>query len=357
MLLSSYEPVHKGYTVDQLRKLYSSGNSKLWPKPELFDEVNQEKFQDIGVLPELKNTDSLFDEKAKLGRLLFFDPKLSSSGQIACASCHDPEFAYADGRRVAKGYSLRNGTRNVPTLINIGYAKTFFWDSRAKTLEHQVVFPIENPEEMNTSKNDAEENIKKIKLYRIFFKNAFGDDEININKIAIAISAFERTLVSPKTRFDDFISGNSSAFTDSEVRGLHLFRTKAKCINCHNTPYFSDQNSYNLGLTNYGLVTEDLGLYQTTKKDEDVGRFKTPTLREISRTAPYFHFGLVRSLDNLIRIYNQGMPKEIPVETQKKDPKFQKKSKMIQPLNLTEQEIKDLESFLETLSSQEEIVN
>lgn len=357
-MVSSYQPLRKGYTVDELRTLYSSGNQSLWPLPELFDEAKLD-FLDIGKLPEpfYPKENPFSEDKRKLGELLFFEPKLSFSGQIACASCHDPEFAFADGRRVSKGVSLRNGNRNSPTVFNIAFAKHLFWDGRAESLEEQVLGPITNPVEMHTELHIAVENIRKMSAYKIFFRKAFGSDSVNIRKISQAIATYERSLVTQHTRFDEFVSGTAEAFSDSEVRGLHLFRTKAKCINCHNTPYFSDQKFHNLGMTNYGLVTEDLGRYNVTFRNEDVGKFKTPTLREVSRTAPYFHQGLVRSLDDLVRIYDRGMPRDVPGLLQKSDPKFPKKSDMIKVLNLNEDEQRDLVNFLATLSSQEEIVN
>ena len=182
--------------------------------------------------------------------------RLSKSGQIACASCHNPELGWADGNRVSFGHDRQNGTRNAPTLLNIGFAKTFFWDGRSATLEEQVKAPIENPVEMNLHMSLATK-IRKIKGYKPYFEKAFGTTEITEDRIAKAIATFERSLISPPSRFDKFVSGKRNALTDAEVKGLHLFRTKANCINCHNTSYFSDQKFHNLGLTYYGRKYED----------------------------------------------------------------------------------------------------
>ena len=150
---------------------------------------------------------------------------------------------------------------------------------------------------MNMHSRLAVKRISKIKGYRDYFIKAFGDKKITEDRITKAIATFERTLVSPtkNSRFDQFVSGKKEALTDSEINGLHLFRTKANCINCHNTPYFSDQKFHNIGLTYFGREYEDLGRYNITKDPKDVGKFKTPTLREISETAPYMHNGLFRT--------------------------------------------------------------
>lgn len=353
VLMGFHNTEDKTYTAMELRDLYGSGNPKLWPQPHLFDEA-LEGFQDIGALPEpVFPKDNPYSEaKEELGKLLFFDPRLSSSGQIACANCHNPDLAWADGMRVAVGHNRQLGTRNTPTLLNIAYATTFFWDGRAKTLEEQALGPIQNPAEMHSSSKLAIKRIKKVKGYQAYFEKAFGDKIITEEKILKAIATFERTLISPKSKFDNFVLGkNKKALSDSEVRGLHLFRTKANCINCHNTPYFSDNKFHNLGLTYYGRKYEDLGLYLTTKKNEDVGKFKTPTLREVSETKPYMHNGLFPQLENVVMMYNGGMGVEKPKGEQINDPKFPKKSEMIQKLNLSDEEVQDIAAFLRTLHS------
>jgi len=341
-----------GYTVNELRELYGSGHHSLWPKMQLFDEAKA-GFQDIGSLPEMTfPADNPYSEdKAELGKMLFFDPRLSGSGQISCANCHNPDLGWADGSRVSFGHNRQTGTRNAPTLINIGYAKTLFWDGRAMTLEEQVKSPIENPVEMNIHYKLATKNIRKVKGYKVYFEKAFGTKDITEERISKAIATFERTLVSPASRFDKFIRGKKNELTDSEVNGLHLFRTKANCINCHNTPYFSDQKFHNLGLTYYGRKYEDLGRYKETLKNEDVGKFKTPTLREVTDNKPYMHNGLFPELANVVMMYNAGMGREIPKAHQTNDPKFPHKSAMIVRLNLTDDEVFDIVAFLKTLNS------
>ncbi|WP_366557399.1 cytochrome c peroxidase [Chryseobacterium sp.] len=346
---SDFGSIQKGYTHQELRDLYGSGNQDLWPKPHLFDEA-KEGFQDIGSLskPEFPKDNPYSKDKEELGKVLFFDPRLSKSGQISCANCHDPELGWADGRRVAYGHDRQQGTRNTPTILNIIYAKEYFWDGRATTLEEQAKAPIENPVEMNLHSRLAVKRIAKIKGYREYFQKAFGTEKITEENIVKAIATFERTIISPKSKFDKFVEGKKDALTDSEINGLHLFRTKANCINCHNTPYFSDQKFHNVGLTYFGREYEDLGLYNISKKNEDVGKFKTATLREVSQTAPYMHNGLFPNIRGVLNLYNAGMPNE---KRNRDSPLAPKKSGMLEKLNLTDAELTDLENFLKTLHS------
>ena len=346
---SGTEKIDRTYSAIDLRELYGSGDPGRWPQAHLFDEAI-EGFQDIGPLPRpaFPKDNPYSKEKEELGKMLFFDPRLSGSGQISCTNCHDPEMMWADGRRVSFGHDKQTGTRNAPTVLNIVYATQLFWDGRAKDLEAQAKFPIENPLEMNIHSRLAVRRIAKIEGYKDLFKAAFGDSKVNEDRIVKAIATFERSLVSPPSRFDKFVSGQKNALSDSEVRGLHLFRTKANCINCHNTPYFSDQKFHNLGLTYFGREYQDLGLYEITKKKEDVGKFKTPTLREVSHTAPYMHNGLFPNIRGVLNMYNAGMPDE---KGNKEDPLFPKKSGMLTTLNLSEEDFVDIENFLTSLHS------
>ncbi len=334
---------------ENLRELYGSGDPSLWPEPFLFEEA-KEGFVDIGPLPKFKHPSSnpYSKEKEELGKSLFFDPRLSRSGQISCANCHDPELMWSDGNRVAYGHDRQQGTRNTPTVLNIAYATTMFWDGRAKDLEDQVKFPIENPLEMNMHTRLAVRNIRRIKPYRELFEKAFPGEKITEENISKALATFQRTLISPPTRFDQFVNGKKEALSDSEIRGLHLFRTKANCINCHNTPLFSDQKFHNLGLSYAGREYEDLGQYEITKNPEDLGKFKTPTLREISHTAPYMHNGLFPHIRGLLNMYNVGMVTEKRAAS---NGLVSKKSAMLVSLNLSEEELQDLENFLLSLHS------
>ena len=339
-------------TIEKLRKTYSSGDISQWEKPELDEEVIA-NFEDIGVLPKMifPENNPYSEAKKELGKMLFFDPRLSKSKQISCASCHDPELAWGDGRTISYGHNRQTGKRNSPSLLNIGYHSVFFWDGRAASLENQALGPITDPVEMAATETISIKNIKKIKGYKPYFREAFGDEKITIERILKAIATYERTITSKKSKFDSFIEGKSDIFTDEEVIGLHLFRTKARCINCHNTPIFSNQKFHNVGLSYYGRTFEDLGKYNITHKKEDVGKFKTPSLREIGRTAPYMHNGLMPNLEGIIEMYNAGMPRVKPKENQKNDSLFPVTDPLLKKLNLTKKEQNALKAFLLTLSS------
>lgn len=338
--------------IEKLRKTYSSGDISQWEKPELDEEVIA-NFEDIGVLPKMifPENNPYSEAKKELGKMLFFDPRLSKSKQISCASCHDPELAWGDGRTISYGHNRQTGKRNSPSLLNIGYHSVFFWDGRAASLEDQALGPITDPVEMAATETISIKNIKKIKGYKPYFREAFGDEKITIERILKAIATYERTITSKKSKFDSFIEGKSDIFTDEEVIGLHLFRTKARCINCHNTPLFSNQKFHNVGLSYYGRTFEDLGKYNITHKKEDVGKFKTPSLREIGRTAPYMHNGLMPNLEGIIEMYNAGMPRVKPKENQKNDSLFPVTDPLLKKLNLTKKEQNALKAFLLTLSS------
>ena len=339
------------YSIPQLKQLYASGNPSLWPKATIDSTVVD--FQDIGVLPDVTfPKDNPYSEaKRELGKILFFDPRLSSSGQISCASCHDPELGWGDGKRVSNGHDRLSGNRNAKPIINSAFAKVLFWDGRASSLEDQARFPIQDTKEMNHDIKKAVKDIKKIKGYKKLFADAFGSEEVNEERILKAIATFERTVVSKKSRFDKFIMGDSTQLNDQEVLGLHLFRTKARCINCHNSPYFSDNQFHNAGLTYYKREYEDLGLYNITKKASDVGKFRTPSLREIMKTAPYMHNGLFPHMRGVLNMYNAGMPNNKPKPGQENDPLYPVTSPLLKKLELNETELKALEAFMESITS------
>jgi len=334
----------------ELRITYSKPPAE-WPKPEL-EEHPDLKFAEIGRLPREAphpERNPFTKEKAELGKQLFFDPRLSGSMQIACASCHDPDLGWADGRTVAFGHDRQVGTRNTPTIMNSGFGESFFWDGRASSLESQSRQPVINEIEMHSTPDLIAERVNQIAGYREAFKRVFDVDEVSFDEIGKAIACFERTIVGGRSRFDAFMDGKTDVLSDSAVRGLHLFRTTARCINCHNGPNFSDNQFHNLGLTYYGRKFEDLGRYIATKKPEDVGRFKTPTLRNVTATAPYMHNGLFE-LEGVLNIYNAGgFDPEPKNEAQANDPLFPKKSALLKKLNLSKRDLADLTEFLKAL--------
>lgn len=340
--------------VDKLRALYSSGDQSKWPAA-MIDPSVRDNFFDIGHLAPVKFPDDNphSQEKVLLGKTLFYDPRLSGSNQIACASCHDPELAWTDNKMLSFGHDRQLGTRNAMTILNVAHASSLFWDGRAKSLEEQSSMPIQDKREMNEHIDLATGKIAKIKGYELLFEKAFGDKNVTTDRISKAIATFERTVKSNATRFDKFIDGKKEALTDDEVMGLHLFRTKAQCINCHNSGYFSNNTFENDGTAILGAKKQDLGRYLVTKNLEDVGKFRVPTLREVSRTGPWMHHGIFASLTDVIRFYNAGNPEGAKRLSTVYEGKtlHSKKSSLLKKLDLTTKEIQQLEDFLSTLST------
>lgn len=342
--------------VSYLREVYSSGNQEKWPIPNLHESVDKSNFQDIGILPDVifPKDNPYTKEKATLGEDLFFDTRLSSSGQIACASCHNPKKGWTDGIEKSIGHDGLMGKRNAMTIVNIAHSTSLFWDGRVKTLEEQASFPVEDPIEMNQDFALAVNKIAEIPYYQEKFKLAFEDGEVSDQNLRKALATFQRTIQSVPSKFDQFVSGNQEAFTDDEVMGLHLYRTKANCISCHNTPYFSDNQFHNDGQTLLGSRHEDLGLFNITKDTADLGKFRTPTLREINQTGPWMHHGNFPTLRDVVEYYNHGNPSPISKKHLKTDdPRIAvlTNSEILQPLDLSKEEVNQIILFLKTLSS------
>ncbi|SQB97433.1 cytochrome-c peroxidase [Helicobacter fennelliae] len=335
--------------IDDIRKMYSKDSSH-WEKP-LVDEGVQ--WQEIGALPDeapYPESNPYSEAKAKLGERLFNDPKLSLSNQIACASCHDKEQGYSNGRSVSYGHDRALGRRNAPSVVMSAFGREKFWDGRAESLEAQVSFPIADKKEMAYDIGKAAKKLNKIESYKADFKAAFGDGAINSERIAQAIATYERSLMPKTSRFDRFIRGNVKALSDEEVWGLHIFRTKARCMNCHSGVAFSDEGYHNLGLSWYGRKYQDLGRYEVTKNPQDSGKFKTPSLRGVAKSAPYMHNGKFPHLKGVLNAYNKGMYHLKPkTPEQENDPLFPLTDNLLHELNLSKDELQALEAFLGTL--------
>lgn len=331
----------------ELRVLYGKPRAE-WPKPNVDAGV---AFVEIGPVPPspAPADNPPTPAKLQLGKTLFFEPRISGSGQIACASCHDPDLAWGDGRTVAFGHSRKELKRNAPTLINTGQQTHYFWDGRAASLEAQVEAVLLNVDEMRSEPEVITARLAALAGYRDQFRAAFGDETVTMLRIAQAIATFERSIVTQANKFDAFAKGNTKGFSDAAVRGLHLFRTEARCVNCHLGPNFSDGLFHNIGLSRYGRPDADLGRYNVTKQPADVGAFKTPTLRNIVKSAPYMHSGLF-DLDEILRLYNAGMLTLRPRAAEKDDPLFPKKSALLKPLGLNAHDLADLREFLDTLT-------
>jgi cytochrome c peroxidase len=289
-------------------------------------------------------TDTEPADKAALGKLLFFDPVLSKDKTISCASCHKPEYAFADTSAVSTGFAGRKGLRNTPTVMNVLLQKSFFWDGRAKSLEEQALAPVENPNEMNLPIEQAVLRLQKNKKYSSYFKKIFNS-EVSRTNLAAAIAAFERTLETSNSPFDEWkFTDDSNAVSDAVKRGFIVFNGKGKCIKCHFGADFTANEFRNIGLFD-GRKFNDSGRIAISGNDDDIGKFKTPSLRNAAVTAPYMHNGMAKTLMQVIDFYN---------DTEKIIPNpVNKDSVLAKPLGLTAEEKKDLEAFLLSLTDKQ----
>ena len=338
-----------GSWEDTLRYLYSLPSDQ-WPAPLIDSGIH---WKELGVVPEspLKPFMDSMRHEIELGRRLFFDPRLSGSGQIACASCHIPDLSWTDGRRKSVGHDLAENRRNSPSLLNVWAYDRLFWDGRSPNLEDQAFGPINSETEMHSDMPDVMRKLRGMAGYRALFDSAFGGEGITPETMSRALASFQRTLVSRKADFDRFLQGNQKALSDEALRGLHLFRTKARCMNCHHGALLTDNQFHNIGLTYYKRTNEDLGRYLATHRPEDVGRFKTPSLRDVMRTRPWMHNGLFDNMEGILNMYSAGMPQPKPKPEETGDSLYPKTDPILRRLDLTAREKQDLMAFLEAITS------
>lgn len=295
---------------------------------------------DIGPLPTvvpIPATNLNYTAKVELGKQLYFDGRLSKDNAIACAFCHNPFTGFADPRQTSIGVGGGIGGRQAPTVFNTGFIPLQFWDGRAGSLEEQAIGPIVNPVEMAETHENVVKKLGKIKGYQQQFRAVFGTD-VNLQGIAEAIAAYERTVVSTNSAFDKYVLGDAQAMDEGAIRGMALFKGKARCILCHNGPNFTDNQFHNLGVPQVGPMKEDHGRFYVTRLERDKGVFKTPTLRSITETAPYMHDGAFKTLEEVVDFLDQGGGQ---------NPNL---SQMVKPLGLTQQEKADLIVFLKALT-------
>jgi cytochrome c peroxidase len=262
-------------------------------------------------------------EKIELGRKLFFDTRLSRTEAVSCSSCHEVKKAFTDGRTVSEGVFGRRGTRNAPTVINRGYGTAQFWDGRAATLEQQVLKPIQDPNEMDMT------------LEEVSARVGLTPDEISG-----ALASYLRTVRSGNSPFDRYMHGDAAALTEQQRRGLNVFRVKGNCNACHVGPNFTDERFHNTGISWQDGRFADEGRFAVTGRPEDRGAFKTPTLREIARTAPYMHDGSLATLEDVVEFYDKGGNRNPNLDSE------------IEPLRLTPEEKQALVAFLHALSGE-----
>ena len=267
-------------------------------------------------------------EKISLGKQLFFDGRLSADNKVSCASCHDPAKGYSNGDQFATGVEGQKGGRNSPTIINSAYAKLQFWDGRAQSLEDQAMGPVQNPLEMKMTAEAVVAKLNAIEGYKKQFQQVFGSD-VTSDGLAKAIAAYERTVLSGDAPYDKFKAGDKAALSEAAARGMKLFFGKANCSACHAGASFTDNSFHNIGVPG-----TDEGRTAINKSAGDKGAFKTPTLREIARTAPYMHDGSLKTLEEVVAHYNKGGTPHPQLDEE------------LFPLKLTDAQVADLVAFL-----------
>jgi len=303
-------------------------------------------------------------EKIELGKKLFFDRRLSGDSTMSCATCHMPELAFTDGQDISLSYPTTKNWRNSPTLINIAFQKYLFHDGRVRTLEDQALFPLMSAFEMNKNLDYVEEQIRVVPEYVEAFKKVFGG-EVTRQRIAMAIAAFERTLISLNSPLDKYLKGDKNAMSEDAKKGMELFKGKGKCTKCHHGVNLADNKFYALNVPenpdlldeprvtatmrfvakvyhykDYRNLKEDPGRYLITKNKKDWKAFRTPTVREIAKTGPYMHNGIFATLDEVIDFLDEGGGKG---------------NKSLKPLGLTADEKKYLKTFMVEALTGEEI--
>ena len=250
--------------------------------------------------------------KLELGRHLYFDKRLSSDSTIACATCHSPKYGFTDGAPVSTGINDQKGGRSAPTVINRAYSLYQFWDGRAVSLEDQAGGPPANPIEMTNERDPkkaystAIARLKKVPEYRKRMKHVFGAEDFGMDHVTKAIATFERTVLSGNAPYDRYKAGDEEALSAAQRRGMNLFFSdRVACDSCHLGFNFSDGSYVNIGI-GMDRPDQDLGRYAVSGREEDRGTFKTPTLREVTHTAPYMHDGRYNTLTEVVQHYNGG---------------------------------------------------
>ena len=276
-------------------------------------------------------------EKVELGAMLFFDPRLSASNMMSCATCHHPQRGFSDGIPLFIGDQSNIGPRTTPTSQNLAWNTSFFWDGRASSLEQQALMPIAAAGEMNQEMESLLTELRQAGYYP-YFKDAFGKGAVlTEDNVAKALATFQRTLVSVNSPFDRYMNGDRTALTSSQLRGKLIFETKAQCARCHFGPNFTDD-----GFHNIGVADDDLGRYELVPLPSMKYAFKTPGLRDVAFRAPFFHNGSAATLEDVVELYDIG-----GVAHMRDMPNI-----AIEPLGLTPQEKEDLVAFMEGLTGE-----
>ena len=310
------------------------------PKDTLPRELKFNSVPDgLGSELRVPQDNPLTKEKVELGRKLFFDPILSENNSVSCASCHQPELGFASNNELAIGINGKVGTRNSPTLLNRAFGAKFFWDGRSESLEDQALKPISSEHELGSSIDAALKRISESKDYVADFKNAFGGEQsVSEKNLAKALASFQRVLLMGNSPVDQFQSADYGALTDGERQGLWIYESRGGCWKCHSGGNYSDEDFHNTGVS-YGKENRDIGLFETTGEQFDKFKFKTPTLRGVALTAPYFHDGSAKTLEEVVEFYSKGGA-----------PDDKALDRNMTAVNLSEDDKKHLVLFLKALS-------
>jgi cytochrome c peroxidase len=277
--------------------------------------------------------------KVELGHALFFDPRLSGNGTVSCATCHNPALGWSDGLRTGIGINGTVLNRGTPTIVNTGFNTQFMWDGRKKSLEDQALGPMEATAEMSTDIDAAIRMLRSSSAYRRMFSQAFPGESIDTATLAKALAAFERSVVSKDSPFDRWLDGDRDAISMQEWRGYRVFvdPQRGNCAVCHSGGNFTDNGFHNLGIAKTEATRDD-GRYHVRPIRSMRGAFKTPTLRDVATTPPYFHDGSAATLMDVVEHYNRGGDDRSNISPE------------IRPLNLSQQEKEDLVAFMQALS-------
>ena len=277
--------------------------------------------------------------RVELGRVLFFDGRLSANGVVSCAFCHEPDHAFSGSTALSSGVGGKPGVRHAPTLINRAWGRSQFWDGRSPTVESQVMVPITSPDEMGMTAGQVIAKLQSIKGYAPLFSAAFGDSMINVDRVAKALASFERTIVSGNSPYDRYIRGDKSALTKQQKAGLNFFNGKGECAECHSGPNFTSEKFANLGI-GMDQLNPDPGRETVTQRRGDFGKFKVPTLRDLAHRGPYMHDGRFKTLGEVLDFYSRGGLANPHLDTR------------LTPFYLDEQTKQDLLAFLASLNGE-----
>lgn len=276
-------------------------------------------------------------ERVALGKQLFFDPRLSGSGFLSCASCHNPAMGWSDGLPTGLGHDFKRLGRATPTILNTVYQPLLMWDGRKSNLEDQALGPIEAAGEMNMPLAQLEKRLQGITGYKSQFERAYPGEGITRATVGKAIASFERTVVSTDAPFDRWRKGEPQAISASAQRGFRVFQDKGNCAKCHQGFNFTDNGFHNIGVKSLSEV-EDEGRFAHRKIKILKGAFKTPTLRDVALTGPYMHNGMYETLEEVVDHYDRGGDVKTNL------------SPNMQPLNLSPQDKADLVAFMKSLT-------